>query len=118
MKYWLIIILFVPFSLYGILRALTLYKLNKINSKKMLIKLLFWLSLMAISILAKYIVSEAIVLSITAGDYITIYDIVIAFGLLISLMLNIKLAITLNNNSNRLNKLLSIYSIKNQPKRD
>ena len=116
MKYWIIIIIFVPFSLYGILRSITLYKLNKIKGRKMLIKLCFWTSLLIVSALAKYIVSEAILLSITGGDYITIYDIVLAFGLLVSLVFNAKLYLAISNNSDRINQLLSIYSINSMAK--
>lgn len=94
------------------MRAVVLYKLNKINLEKLIFKGFFWIILMVISIFAKNIVSEAIILSITEGDYMTIYDIVLSFGLLISLMLNIKLTNNLNTNTRKINKLLSIYSIK------
>lgn len=82
----------------------------------MLIKLCFWTSLLIVSALAKYIVSEAILLSITGGDYITIYDIVLAFGLLVSLVFNAKLYLAISNNSDRINQLLSIYSINSMAK--
>lgn len=111
-------IIFIPFSLYGILRAVTLYKLDKIKAGKMLIKLCFWFLLLIISIFAKYIVSEAILLSITGGDYITVYDIVLSFGLLVSLLLNAKLYLALSDNSNRINQLLSIYSINSMSKKN
>lgn len=117
MKYLLILIIFIPFSLYGILRAVVLYKIKKISMSKMTLKIFFWMSLMITSIFAKYIISEAIVLSITDGDFMTIYDIVLSFGLLISLMLNAKLINVLNDNSKKINKLLSLYSIDSSSKK-
>lgn len=110
MKYWLIIILFVPFCLYGIVRAVTLYKLKRISPNKAALKIILWSGFMLICIFAKLIVDEAIKLNVTGGDYITIYDIALAFSVILSFMMNIKLIIMLNNTNSKLIKLVSRYS--------
>ena len=86
-KYTLLLILTIPFVLYGLFNILLAYKLKRLRPRQALLRLIFWLILLIGIVFAKPIYDLIYERRLTDSPPLSIFDVMLAAGIMLSLSL-------------------------------
>lgn len=89
-KYILVLFLYLPLASYGALNAIADYKLSKASFFVTTLRFCFWLAVLLASLFARPIVENAINRGYTQADFLTNYDVVTMFVVLVLVSLTIR----------------------------
>ena len=110
-KYLILIILTTPIVLMGMLNTVVSYNLKRIGKKKLIFRLVLWLSALLIIVFLKPIYESLINQGLTDSDPLSLFDVVMITAIMLLLLISARAhskIIHLEDKFNRLHRQLSI----------
>ncbi len=86
-KYFLLIVLNLPFAVYGLFNVLLAYKLKHLRPGQTVIRVLFWLTIISGLLFTRSISDLLYNASLTDSPPLSIFDVILVTGIMISLSL-------------------------------
>ncbi len=110
-KYTLLIILNLPFALYGLFNVLLAYKLKNLRPAQVTLRLLFWLIIIAGLIFTRPLSDFLYKANLTDSPPLSIFDVILVTGIMVSFSLVARAHGRVEELENRLTKLHEELSI-------
>ncbi|MCB0538107.1 MAG: DUF2304 family protein [Bacteroidetes bacterium] len=111
-KYTLLLILNLPIALMGLLAVLEQYHKKRIGKISLILKTMFWLSVIIGLLFSDTLYEYLVANSLTDSTPLSIMDVVLITGLNVSLVMHSSQFIKLDNLERQINELHEILSIK------
>ena len=110
-KYLLLFLLNLPFVVFGLLKAVMSYRTKQLNRNTLIIRIIFWLIILAGLIFAEYIYEYLFQSGLTDSTPLSIPDVILTTGVMTCLFLSIRLFSKVDGIEKRLTDLHEKISV-------
>lgn len=111
-RYLILVILNLPFIIYGIFNAIVSYKLRQSSKNRLVFRLALWLAILAGLILVEPLYNYLFSNNLTQTESLSLFDVIQITGVVIVLLLANRANTKAVNNEKRFNELHKEISIR------